>query len=188
MGNVPASPDPRLRQVRSILGARVRGPADDRERAAIDAFGAALDRLDRPFDTDADPTHVTSSAIVVGPDGVVLLRHKRLGIWLQPGGHLDPGEDLAAAGLREAREETGLSLAHPGVRPLAVHVDVHEGGRGHTHLDLRWLLVGSGVPAPPPDESQDVAWFGWDAAMAIAEAGLVGALGQLRTQWERPRA
>ncbi|GAC1318399.1 MAG: hypothetical protein NVSMB12_17210 [Acidimicrobiales bacterium] len=161
------------------MGARSGDPADDRERAAIAEFGAALDRLPHPFDTDADPTHVTASAIVVGAPGVVLHQHKRLGLWLQPGGHLDPGEDLAAAGWREAREETGLELSHPPGGPVAVHVDVHDGGRGHVHLDIRWLLVGSGVPAPPPGESPAVRWFSWDEAIAIADPGLAGALRQL---------
>lgn len=173
-------PDARLAAVRAILAARAQDAADDRERAAVEEFGAALDRLARPFDTDADPTHVTSSAIVVGPSGVVLHRHKRLGLWLQPGGHLDPGEDLARAGLREAAEETGLAVTHPPGGPSAVHVDVHEGGRGHVHLDIRWLVLGSGEPDPPPGESPEVRWFDWDAAIAIADPGLAGALRQLR--------
>ena len=174
------SADPRLAQVRSILAERGRLAVDDRERLSVARFGEELERLSAPFDTDADPTHVTSSAIVVGEAGVVLLLHKRLGIWLQPGGHLDPGEDVAAAGMREAVEETGLALHHPPEGPRAVHVDVHLGGRGHTHLDVRWLLLGSGTPNPPPDESPEVRWFDWDAALAVADPGVFGALRALR--------
>jgi hypothetical protein len=59
-------------------------------------------------------------------------------------------------------------------------VDVHDGGRGHTHLDLRYLLAADGEPAPAPGESPDVAWFGWDEALALADAGLVAALRALR--------
>ncbi len=87
---------------------------------------------------------MTGSAIVVGPRGVVLLRHKRLGLWLQPGGHVDPGETPWQGALREAFEETGLDVRFAGSGdahvPLLVHVDVHDGGRGHTHLDLRYLV------------------------------------------------
>ncbi|HZQ58595.1 MAG TPA: NUDIX domain-containing protein [Acidimicrobiales bacterium] len=163
-----------------MLDERARHPADGREVRSISAFRAALASLVRPFDQDAAPTHVTSSAIVVGREGVLLLRHRRLGIWVQPGGHLEPGEPLAAGGVREAEEETGLRVAHPPGGPVLAHVDVHAGGRGHTHLDLRWLVLADGAPQPPPGESQEVAWFGWDAAVARADPGLAGALRALR--------
>jgi 8-oxo-dGTP pyrophosphatase MutT (NUDIX family) len=177
---VAAPPDPRLGQLERLLAGREHDPVDDRERASVAAFRAALPGLARPFDEDADPTHVTSSAIVVGPAGVLLLRHRRLGIWVQPGGHLEPGEDLAAGALREAAEETGLTPAHPPGGSRLVHVDVHPGGRGHTHLDLRWLLLAEGEPRPPADESQEVGWFPWPAAIDRADAGLAGALTGLR--------
>ena len=73
--------------------------------------------LDRPCDEHADPTHVTASGIVVGRRGTVLHLHKRLGIWMQPGGHIDAGETPATAALREATEELGLAVEHPAGRP-----------------------------------------------------------------------
>ena len=146
-----------------------RQPIDVAERHSIARFLIEFGRLDDPFDQQLDPVHVTGSAIVVGPRGVVLLRHKRLGFWLQPGGHIDPGESPSAAALREAAEETGLhvSFADTGSdgMPRLVHVDVHDGGRGHTHLDLRYVLDGGDAdPAPPEGESQEVGWFTWPAA------------------------
>jgi 8-oxo-dGTP pyrophosphatase MutT (NUDIX family) len=155
--------------------------ADGREARSRHQILVALGRLPRPFDRDADPTHVTGSALVLGRQGVLLHRHKRLGLWLQPGGHLEPGETPWAAARREAREETGLRLrwvsAASGIPPLA-HVDVHDGGRGHTHMDLRYLLAveGDEEPAPPSGESPEVRWFAWPDAMAIADPGLVGFL------------
>jgi 8-oxo-dGTP pyrophosphatase MutT (NUDIX family) len=135
-----------------------------------------LAHLERPFDRNADPTHVTASAIVRGPRGVVLHRHRRLGRWLQPGGHLDPGESPEDAVLREVREETGLDAAHLPTGPLLVHLDVHDAG-GHVHLDLRYLLEGGDRdPSPAPGESPDVAWFTWDEAEGLADDALVGAL------------
>ena len=98
-----------LARLRADLSSRV--PLDDRERRSIEAFVSALDSLEDPLNQEADPVHVTGSAIVVGPRGVLLLRHKRLGIWLQPGGHVDPGETPWNAALREAGEETGLDVA-----------------------------------------------------------------------------
>jgi len=174
--------DIRRPQLLALVAARrLNGPVDDRERTSIGTIEAAVAALDRPFDEDGAPTHVTSSAIITGPAGVLLLEHKRLGIWVQPGGHLDPGEDLAAGASREAVEETGLPVAHPPAGPWMVHVDVHDGGRGHTHLDLRWALGASGDPKPPPGESQRIGWFGWDQALVMADPGLAGALRALRS-------
>jgi len=158
-----------------------RRPVDGREARSRDRILVALGRLLRPFDQDADLTHVTGSALIVGRRGIVLHVHKRLGMWLQPGGHLEAGETPWAAAFREAEEETGLRLAWAAPRrdgiPFLAHLDVHAGGRGHTHLDLRYLLVVQGCddqPAPPAGESQDVRWFGWDEALAMADPGLAG--------------
>lgn len=153
-----------------------RTPVDARERVSIDAFVTAVSQLARPFDEHADPVHITGSALVVGRRGILLHRHKRLGIWLQPGGHVDPGETPWEAARRETCEETGLEAALLDGDRLS-HVDVHAGGRGHTHLDLRYLVtVGDADPAPPPGESQDVRWFSWDEAATIADPGLAGIL------------
>ena len=70
-----------------------------------------------PCDEHAGPTHVTASGIVVGRRGTVLHRHKRLGIWMQPGGHIDPGETPGEAARREATEELGLAVEHPAAGP-----------------------------------------------------------------------
>ena len=171
-----------LRQlVRAHVEARI--PVDERERASIDEFLERYDALESPFDEQADPVHVTASAIVRGARGVVLHLHKRLGLWLQPGGHIDAGETPWDAALREAVEETGLPVSFPGgggLQPLA-HVDVHDGPRGHRHLDLRYLVEAEPVdPSPGPGESPDVRWFDWDDAIEVADAGLAGILRALR--------
>jgi 8-oxo-dGTP pyrophosphatase MutT (NUDIX family) len=117
-----------------------------------------LETLARPFDQHAQPEHVTASAFIISPLGVVLHRHRLLDIWLQPGGHVEPGEQPAAAAAREAREETGLAAVHL-EPPLLVHVDVHDGPRSHRHFDCRWLLVAQGTALEPaPGESTEVAW------------------------------
>jgi 8-oxo-dGTP pyrophosphatase MutT (NUDIX family) len=152
---------------------------DQRERESIRRIGAELKRLARPFDRDADPVHLTGSALIIGRRGIVLHRHKLLGLWLQPGGHIDPGEEPWEAALRESAEETGLDCRWPAGRAL-FHGDVHLAAHGHTHLDLRYVLESEGEPAPPAAESQDVRWFAWEEAMAIADPGLIGALRKLR--------
>ena len=170
---------------RVLAAVAAREPVDDRERASIEEILATVPRLARPFDMDAGPVHVTGSALIVGPRGIVLLRHRRLGIWVQPGGHVDAGEAPWEAALREAEEETGLALDHWAELPELAHVDVHPGGRGHTHLDLRYLLAATADadPQPPPDESQEVGWFSWAAAPVIAEPAMAGILLALATRF-----
>ena len=159
-----------------------RVPIDEAERANIATFLAHYDSLVDPMDQGLDAIHVTGSAIVTGPRGVVLLRHKRLGLWLQPGGHIDPGETPWEAAMREAEEETGLAVRFVGPSddevPRPVHVDVHPGGRGHTHLDLRYLVDGGDAdPDPPVGESQEIGWFAWpDAVERASDARLTALL------------
>lgn len=156
-------------------------PVDAREASARVRFLAELERLPSPFLEDADASHVTASGLVVGPRGIVLHRHRRLGIWMQPGGHVDPGETPWEAALRETIEETGLDVTEPEGAPVLVHLDVHPAAKGHTHLDLRYLLLGADAdPRPAMGESQEVRWFSWSAATALADEALIGALRALQ--------
>ena len=160
-------------------------PADRRETAATRRILDSLDSLPRPFDEEADLVHVTGSAVVVGRRGTVLHLHKRLHRWMQPGGHIDPHEAPWDAALRESEEETGLALSHPPDGPRLIHVDVHDAAKGHTHLDLRYLLLAPDLdPQPPPGESPEARWFPWDDALAMADAALSGALEVARRQPE----
>jgi len=165
-----------------VAAVRARTPVDEREQRCIETVLAELERLgDDPFDEHTNPVHVTASALIVGPRGVVLHRHRLLGIWVLPGGHVDAGEQPWQAAVREAREETGLqNLGLTNDSPELVHVDVHPGPRGHTHLDLRYLLDGDDTdPAPPQDESQDVFWFMWAEALRMVEPSMRGVLTHL---------
>lgn len=111
--------------------------------------------------------HLTGSALVIDPTDrrFVVLHHRKLGRWLQPGGHADGEGDLGAVALREAFEETGLDGLV--LRPGAVDLDVHRvraaGESAHHHLDLRFVVLappGSASTGPPPGnhESHQVRW------------------------------
>jgi 8-oxo-dGTP pyrophosphatase MutT (NUDIX family) len=155
-------------------------PASPREERSLAQIRRYVAWLPRPCDEQADPVHVTGSAVVLDGEGHTLLhRHKRLGIWLQPGGHVDVGESPVEAARREAQEETGIPLEAPGPGlPPLVHVDVHEGGRGHLHLDLRYLLLGdANAPfAPAPGESDDLAWVALDQLEGLTDVSAIAAV------------
>jgi len=158
--------------------------ATEREVVSRARFLAELDRLADPFSRDDDPVHVTGSAIVTGRRGTVLHWHKRIGGWLQPGGHVDPGETPWEAALRETGEETGLAVRHPVGGPVLLHLDAHPAG-AHFHLDLRYLLTAAdNDPAPPPGESQQVRWFTLAEAMEVADDALIDGLRRLQSYVE----
>lgn len=162
-------------------------PVDDREAASIDATLARLDWPGDAFSESANDHHLTASAFVISSRGVILHRHRRLGIWVQPGGHVDAGESPDAAALRETNEETGLVVRH--VEPVTLfHVDVHPGPKGHTHYDLRYVVLADPLdPRPPDHESPDVSWFDFDAAQERAEPTLAPAIRKLAAQSEELR-
>jgi 8-oxo-dGTP pyrophosphatase MutT (NUDIX family) len=114
--------------------------------------------------------HVTGSAWIASPDGAraVLVHHRKLGRWLQPGGHADGEPRVHEVARREAKEETGLIDLTPIGIPLPLDVDVHRipphgDEPAHLHHDVRYLFVAD--PAAQPrasDESHDVRWFTLD--------------------------
>ena len=141
-----------------------------------------------PFDRGIPEGHLTGSAVVVTASGdkVLLLHHRKLDRWLQPGGHASPGESEGEqVALREAREETGLEglRLHP-TAPRPLDVDVHDiperrDEPAHEHLDLRYLVVSPDHAQPDRDhvETNDCRWFGWKELGALdLDAGLRRAL------------
>jgi 8-oxo-dGTP pyrophosphatase MutT (NUDIX family) len=167
-------------------------PHDDDEGRDRDRILAFVRRHPNPFDRGIAEGHLTGSSILVsaGGDRVLLLHHRKLDRWLQPGGHADPGEVTGeAVALREAFEETGLRglELHPtAARPF--DVDVHdiparEGEPAHEHLDLRYLVVApEGAPLSPRlEELHALRWVDWNEAAALGpDPGLRRALGKAR--------
>jgi 8-oxo-dGTP pyrophosphatase MutT (NUDIX family) len=151
-------------------------PSDDAEAAGLHTMRAFVAATPRPFARTTLEGHVTGSAVVLGPDGrALLLHHVRLGLWVQPGGHAEPGETAEQAALREATEESGLTdLAFDQDaegRPLLLDVDVHpipestkRGEPAHFHHDACFLLRTMAPEAAriDPDESRAMRWVAAD--------------------------
>lgn len=53
---------------------------------------------------------LTVDTFVVNGDAVLLRLHEKYNYWGSPGGHIDPGEDVNEAALREVWEEVGLKV------------------------------------------------------------------------------
>jgi 8-oxo-dGTP pyrophosphatase MutT (NUDIX family) len=153
-------------------------PADAFEAADLERIRAFVAAHDRPFDRETLEGHLTASAVIVAANGsrVLLVHHRRLDRWLQPGGHGELGEvEGWLVALREALEETGVvGLVRHAARPSLLDVDVHRiPARGdvlaHDHLDLRYLFT-----APPDatlqrcaEETRDARWFTWEELATV---------------------
>ena len=158
------------------------------EEMSCDRLIAALREPGDPFSRYRfDPGHVTAGGIVLSPDGaaVLLIHHRRLGQWIEPGGHVDPeDESVLAAALREVIEETGAR----GLGPFGTgifDVDAHPipSGRSeppHTHFNVTYamraafagLTVGSEVHAARWVPLDEVATVTSDRAVLRAVAKL----------------
>jgi 8-oxo-dGTP pyrophosphatase MutT (NUDIX family) len=118
--------------------------------------------------------HLTGSAWVIdrARRKTLLTHHRKLGKWLQLGGHADGEEDLAAVALREAREESGLAdvrLASPEIYDLDAHAIPARGSEpAHIHYDVRFLCEASSeAPLQVSDESHALAWLELDAVVQL---------------------
>jgi 8-oxo-dGTP pyrophosphatase MutT (NUDIX family) len=150
-------------------------PRDERELSSLQRFIAFVEKnpgcFDRELPASAEPLeisnigHITGSAWLLNPgrSAVLFTHHKKLGKWLQPGGHADGDPDVLRVAVREAREESGIEKIEPisqEIFDLDVHaIPEHKGITAHYHYDIRYALQVTGDAAfKISDESIDLAW------------------------------
>ena len=119
-----------------------------------------------------EKAHFVATGYVVHEKKTLLLLHKKLGLWLPPGGHIDDGEMPEDAARREILEETGLEVEimsqrrhpqaqEPGVKHLYLpnHVQVEDIPNHPKHIDLIYFFrLLSGQAKISPREHREMRW------------------------------
>ena len=150
-------------------------PFDAREAAdQADILGwvASGQQLFRTAPPATPPKHLVVYFVPVDATGRCLLLgdHRKSGLWLPPGGHVEDGEDPHQAVVREAREELGIAAEfHPGLGqegegPFFLTVTPTNEAASHLDVDLWFVLHLNRKQRLPPDprEFDSVRWFGLD--------------------------
>jgi 8-oxo-dGTP pyrophosphatase MutT (NUDIX family) len=171
--SAPASLGPDRQRLVQELEAYVRG-APERRDVAEQLLGL-LSLPANPFErSHLHPGHFTASAFVLCPERrrLLLIRHPKLGRWLQPGGHVEASDvTLLAAARREVQEETGVDSLEP-FEPGIFDVDVHlipptakEGA--HAHFDVRYAFVAPREELTVSNEVKAARWVELEAVAGL---------------------
>lgn len=117
--------------------------------------------------------HVTASCFVISNDKkyILVVEHKKLKRYLQPGGHIEEFELPREAALRELEEETGIVRKHIShMSDIPFRIDTHtipenskSGEEKHLHHDLGYLcVVEDDVSINLNEESSSYKWVSID--------------------------
>jgi 8-oxo-dGTP pyrophosphatase MutT (NUDIX family) len=140
-------------------------PLDDHEAAMVRRLRHFVETHADCFERTLPIGHITGSAWVVDFERAhaLLTHHRKLNKWLQLGGHADGDPDVLRVALREAREESGLTMIRP-VSDAIYDIDIHviparDSEPEHRHYDVRFLLeAGRAAPLLASRESRSLAW------------------------------
>jgi len=111
--------------------------------------------------------HITASLLVMNHEKtkLLLMKHKKLGLWLQFGGHADGELDIFSVALREFHEESGITsspIVFSGIFNVHIHeIPAHKNIASHKHYDILYLATISEdtVFSRQEDEVDDIRWF-----------------------------
>jgi 8-oxo-dGTP pyrophosphatase MutT (NUDIX family) len=138
---------------------------DARERAMADEVRAFVLVVDDCFERTHLAGHITASAWIVDEqrEHALLTHHRKLNRWLQLGGHADGDSDVRRVALREATEESGLTVirsAFAGIFDIDVHsIPARTNEPEHKHYDVRFAFIADRTtPLIVSDESHELAW------------------------------
>jgi len=157
------------------------------EADATAMFTDFLNSHSATFERAHPPGHFTGSAWLVSADGarVLLMHHRKLDRWLQPGGHADGDTDLAQVALREAQEETGVSdlRVEGGIFDIDRHrIPARANEPEHWHYDVRYVvLAGTDDRFVINEESQALAWR--SVTDVAADSSLDASLRRMARKW-----
>ncbi len=157
------------------------------EAATVAEFVALLRDPEDPYLRGRLAGHFTASCLLVDRSGTrtLLTHHRKLGLWLQPGGHADGDRDLARVALREAEEETGLTglMVEPVIFDLDRHrIPEHKSVPVHWHYDVRYVVrADADEDFVVSDESHALAWR--DIASLADDDGADASLRRMAGKW-----
>ena len=156
---------------------------------------------DQLADTSADPFsranmqgHITTSGLVYdrAADKVLLIHHRTLNRWLQPGGHHEGLDRLDVSAAREVEEETGVQVCGAQDQALdapLIDIDSHaipanptKGECAHVHHDFLYLFRGDATAplSPQWEEVQGVRWVARESLLALPSARFERLVSKLR--------
>ncbi len=131
----------------------------------MQAFAELLQDRQDPFLRERLDGHFTAGVWLVSADGqrILMTHHRKLGRWLQLGGHADGDRDMANVALKEAQEESGLpdlNVEGDSIFDLDRHwIPQRKDVPGHWHYDVRYVVrSGPDENYVVSEESHDLAW------------------------------